>query len=73
MITDPTSINPFCNNLEHVRVPRINDETTIPEVQDELEREQFHQHSGCPKLCVSDNGAWTLVDSFESFPNSLPN
>ncbi len=70
MITDPTAINLFYVNLEGVRAPEVNDETTIPEVHVEVQREQFHQHRIFPERCVSDNGAWTLVDCFQTFRGS---
>lgn len=73
MITEPNASNLFYVNLVGVGVPEVNDETTIPEVHVKLEREQFCQHSNCPKRCVSDNGSWTLADGFQTFPGALMN
>ena len=62
MITDPTAMNLYFVNLEGVRVLGINDETLIPEVHIELEREVV----GCPTCdvvaVVNSRSAVRLID-----------
>ncbi len=48
MITDPTAMNRFFVNLKGLRPMQIDDETVVPEVHIELEREDV----GCPTCGV---------------------